>query len=223
MKVFIDGENLRHRLVSVLFQEHLIGDRDDMFQVDVRQLVNDALGEAPESISYFTTRIKQPTFEIPEALIRKITAIQESHRRWIAMLTNQGIRVVKAGNLKVKESNACYHCGRRTMVLQEKGVDVRLAAEMVMAAVHDNVKDIVVLSSDADMIPALEIARKAGANITYFCFDEEQNEALVSATDRTITYTREQIKAAFRGDKYRDGQPHDQRHEERHEHSHGNR
>ncbi len=199
VKLFIDGENLRHRLVSVLHQEQLISDRDDMFQVDIRELVVSALGEAPESIAYYTTRIKQPKFEIPELLIHKITSIQESHRRWIAMLTNQGINVIKAGNLKVKESNACYHCGRRTMVLQEKGVDVRLASEIVMAAVHDNVTDIVVLSSDADMIPALNIARRGGAHITYLCFGEETNDALVKVTDRTVSYTREQIVHAFRG------------------------
>jgi uncharacterized LabA/DUF88 family protein len=199
VKVFIDGENLRHRLVEVLYQEHLIHDRDEMFRVDIRNLVEAALGEKPESISYYTTRIKQPKFEIPELLQHKITMIQESHRRWIAMLTNQGIKVVKAGNLKVKESNACYHCGRRTMVLQEKGVDVRVASEVVMAAMHDNEKDIVLLSSDADMIPALNIAQKGEATITYLAFSEEINHALEVATNRTVGYTREQIKQAFRG------------------------
>ncbi len=197
MQVFIDGENLRHRLVDVLYQEHLIHDRDDHFQVDIPRLIHSALPDKPESIAYYTTRIKQPKFDIPELLIHKISTVQNSHRRWIAMLTNQGIRVIKAGNLKVKESNACYHCGRRTMVLQEKGVDVRLASEVVMAAVHDGVKDIVVLSSDADMIPALNIARKGGAQITYLTFGEEINHALEVATDRTISYRREQVKAAF--------------------------
>lgn len=199
MKVFIDGENLRHRLVQVLYQERKIHDRDENYKLDVRQLIHDALPEVPECINYYTTRIKQPKFEIPEALEHKITTIQEAHRRWIAMLTNQSIQVVKAGNLKVHESNACFHCGRRTMVLQEKGVDVRLASEVVMAAVHDNVTDIVVLSSDADMIPALNIARKGGANITYLCFDEERNHALESATYRTIVYTREHVLNNFRG------------------------
>lgn len=201
MKLYIDGENLRHRLVSVLHQEHLIGDRDDMFSVDVRQLVQNALGEVPESITYYTTRIKQPKFDIPELLTHKITSIQESHRRWIAMLTNQGIEVVKAGNLKVKESNPCYHCGRRTMVLQEKGVDVRVASDIVMASIHDKVQDIAVLSSDADMIPALNIARRGGANITYVCFQEEQNDALIKVTDRMVTYTRQHIVNAFHHDR----------------------
>jgi uncharacterized LabA/DUF88 family protein len=153
----------------------------------------------PDDISYYTTRIKQPHFEIPEMLTNKITAIQESHRRWIAMLTNQGIRVIKAGNLKVKESNACYHCGRRTMVLQEKGVDVRMASEMVVAAVHDNVQNIIVLSSDADMIPALNIARKGGATLTYLAFGEEVNDALTKVCDKSVTYTRQDMIRSFRG------------------------
>jgi uncharacterized LabA/DUF88 family protein len=199
MQVFIDGENLRHRLVEVLYGEHLLHESDDWFELDVRQLVTDALGESPDTISFYTTRIKQPNFEIPELLQRKITDIQESHRRWIAMLTNQGIRVVKAGNLKVHSNAPCYHCGRRTMVLQEKGVDVRMASEMVMAAVHDGEKDIVVMSSDADMIPALDIARRAGARITYFCFSEEVNNGLTRSTDRVLTYDRPHILKAFRG------------------------
>jgi uncharacterized LabA/DUF88 family protein len=198
MKVFIDGENLRHRLVSALLSAHKINDNDDYFKADIRKLVADALGESPEQISYYTTRIRQPDFEIPEKLRDQITSIQESHRRWIAELTNQGIRVVKAGLLKVHENAPCYHCGRRTMILQEKGVDVRMATEMVLAAVHDGAKTIVVFSSDADMIPALEVVRRAGTKIIYMCFEEETNQALQAATDQTVTYSRQNIIDAFK-------------------------
>lgn len=199
MQVFIDGENLRHRLVDVLYSQHRLRDRDDLFSFDVRQFVAAVVGQTPTVTSYYTTRIHQPKFEIPELLARKIDQIQQSHRRWIAMLTNQDIRVVKAGNLKIHENAPCYHCGRRTMVLQEKGVDVRLAAEVVMAAVHDGETDIAVFSSDADMIPALEIARHAGARITYVCHDTEVNVALTKATDRTLTYNGRQVLDAFGG------------------------
>lgn len=200
MKVFIDGENLRHRLVTSLLQDGIIRDSDDNFRVDVRKLITDALlktGETPEQITYFTTRIKQPTFEIPEQLTRKITQIQESHRRWIAELTNQGVRVVKAGLLKAHKSSKCAHCGMRSMLLQEKGVDVRIATEMVMAAIHDDTKHIVLLSSDTDMIPALEVVRRAGTRVTYLCFAEEPNRALETATDQTVMYTRHDILNAL--------------------------
>lgn len=198
MKVFIDGENMRHRLVSSLLAAGKIASPDDYFKVDIHNLITNALAETPEQVSYYTTRIHQPKFEIPERLRDEITSIQESHRRWIAELTNQGVRVVKAGLLKVHENSPCYHCGRRTMVLQEKGVDVRLASEMVMAAVHDNIDTIVVLSSDADMIPALEIVRHAGTKIIYMCFEEEENEALKVLTDRVVTYSRQNVIDQFR-------------------------
>lgn len=197
MKVYIDGENMRHRLVSVLLHSGRIHDSDDWFKADVRQLITHALGETPEQISYYTTRIKQPEYEIPDKLRDKITEIQESHRRWIADLTNQGIRIVKAGLLKVRESSACVHCGKRTLLLQEKGVDVRMATEMVMAAVHDGAKTIVVMSSDADMIPALEVIRRAGTKVIYLCFDDEKNEAIETVADQTVTYSRHDIIQAF--------------------------
>lgn len=197
MKVYIDGENMRHRLVSVLLNANRIQDSEDYFKSDIRKLITDALGESPEEISYFTTRIRQPKFDIPDKLRHQIDEIQESHRRWIAELTNQGVRVVKAGLLKVHENSPCVHCGRRTMVLQEKGVDVRMATEMVLAAVHDNTDTIVVLSSDADMIPALEVVKRSNTKVIYMCFDEEVNEALKVVTDDMVTFSRQNIIDAY--------------------------
>lgn len=193
MKVFIDGENMRHRIVEVLEDAGKIETAENYFKADIRKLVTDVLHEQPEEISYYTTHVRQPDFEIPERLRDEIHSILQSHRRWIAELTNQGVRVVKAGNLKVHENAPCYHCGRRTMVLQEKGVDVRMATEMVMAAVHDDVKAIVVLSSDADMIPALEVVKRAGTKVIYMCFVEEENQALKTVCDEMITYTRQNV------------------------------
>lgn len=197
MKVFIDGENLRHRLVTALLHTNHLHDADDWFKADVRQLITKALQSEPEEISYYTTRIKQPEYEIPEKLRDKITDIQESHRRWVAELTNQGVRVVKAGLLKVRESSACVHCGKRTLILQEKGVDVRMATEMVMAAVHDGAQTIVVMSSDADMIPALEVIRRAGTRVLYLCYEDEKNNAIEVVADHTITYTKQHIIDVF--------------------------
>lgn len=224
MKVFIDGENMRHRLVSVLEGAHKIKDSEDYFKADLRALIGNNLPEQPEQISYYTTRIRQPDFDIPETLRDKITSIQESHRRWIAELTNQGIRVVKAGLLKVHENAPCYHCGRRTMVLQEKGVDVRMATEMVLAATRDGARTIVVLSSDTDMIPALEVVRAAGTRVIYMCFEDEVNEALKLSTDELVTYSREDIITAYRPYPAQQGRERaapDDHHHEQHFHHHG--
>lgn len=207
MKVFIDGENMRHRLVQVLLQNGRIHDSEDYFKADIRKMITDALGESPEAINYYTTRIRMPEYEIPEKLHDKIVEIQEQHRRWIAELTNQGINIVKAGLLKVRESNACVHCGKRTLFLQEKGVDVRMATEMVMAAVHDHAEAVVVMSSDADMIPALEVVRKAGTKVIYLCFDEEENQAIKQVSDEMVTYNRHDILNIFKPFHHEQEQP----------------
>ena len=193
MKVYIDGENLRHRLVSVLFNAGLIGDSEEHFHFDVPKLLTDVLGEEPEMINYYTTHIKMPEFEIPQQLIEHIEAIQSSQHYWVDELTSQGVNVVKAGELKVRESSPCYHCGKKTQVLHEKGVDVRLATDMVLAAVKEGVGNVAMLSSDADMLPALEVVHHAGAKITYLCFEEDLNQAVAADADQTLTYTREQV------------------------------
>ena len=199
MKVFIDGENFRHRLASVLSQEGLLDDYDQPFNFDVPELLILALGETPDQISYFTSRVKQPHFDVPQELIDRIEGIRERSRRWIAILTNQGIRVVKAGYLKVHESSKCIHCGKKTLILQEKGVDVRLATEVVLAAAVEQVRHIVVLSSDADMIPALESARQSGATVTYLSFAEELNNAIAAVSSQTLTYSRKNIVDVYKG------------------------
>lgn len=199
MKVFIDGENFRHRLAGVLTQEGLLGDYDQPFDFDVPALLELALTEIPEQISYYTSRVKQPHFDVPQEMLDRIDGIRERSRRWIAILTNQGIVVIKAGYLKVRESSKCSHCGKKTLILQEKGVDVRLATDVVLAAAVDKVHHIVVLSSDADMIPALESARQSGATVTYLCFAEELNSAIASVSSQTLTYSRKNISDIYQG------------------------
>lgn len=199
MKVYIDGENLRQRLVTTLYHQKRIHDRDDMFKFNVRQLITEALGEKPEEIIYYTTRIRQPEFEIPDSLQHKLDGIMESHRRWIAELTNQGIRVVKGGTLKVHQSRTCYECGNRTMLLHEKGVDVRLAIDIVQAAIARTTNHIVILSSDSDMIPALEVVKRSGVRTTYLYSEYEMNQQVAKICDNMIPYNENQIIESYSG------------------------
>ncbi len=202
MNVYIDGENFRHRLVGALLHENLIPGAHEPFRFDIPALLSLALGEKPESINYYTSRVKQPSFPIPEKLAKQIESIHEVNRRWVADLTNEGINVIKAGFLKVRDSTRCIHCGEKTLILQEKGVDVRLATDMVLAAAQDHINHIVVLSSDADMIPAIDHVRQSGTTVTYLCFDEELNKAVASAVNNTLTYSREDIIAIYKGENH---------------------
>lgn len=200
MNVYIDGENLRHRLVDILVEEKLLANSDTPFSFNLQKLLNDVLSKDVHTISYYTTRIKLPKFRVPEAFMKHIESIQELNRRWIAELTNQGVSVIKAGHLKVRQSSACIHCGKKTLLLQEKGVDVRLATDVVMAVIQDRVEQVAILSSDADMIPALQVVKRAGAKVTYICFAEGLNHAVASVADQTITYTRQQVIDVYKSE-----------------------
>lgn len=197
MKVLIDGENLRHQLAYVLYAHKKIIHKNDYFNFDLLGFLKEILHSNDLEITYYTTRIRQPAVKIPIKLKKQITAISMSNRRWIADLTNQGITVEKAGYLRVRESNACVHCGKKTLVLQEKGVDVRVATDLVLS--KDTDKQVVLVSSDSDLTPAMEAAKHSGIYIRYVCYSAWLNRSVASQAHRTITFDDEVVIKYFKG------------------------
>jgi glutaredoxin len=197
MLLIVDGENFRHQIARVLAHHGKVRDNNDFFEFDFVGFCRHALHRQDVDIIYVTTRIKHPHFEIPESLHQLIDEIANSHGRWVEHLTEQGVNVVTAGNLKVKESNACYHCGKRTQTLQEKGVDVRVATELLLAA-QRQVPEIVLGSSDSDMIPALDAARGLGAATKYVCHHDELNEHIQAAVSDVMTFDDGDVMQFFR-------------------------
>ncbi|MDB5168901.1 MAG: hypothetical protein JWO41_257 [Candidatus Saccharibacteria bacterium] len=199
MYAYIDGENFRHRLVEGLKGARLLENGHTPFRFNVPALITKVLGQRPIQINYYTSRVKQPTFPIPDKLAEQIDTISEINRRWIADLTNEGVNVIKAGFLKVHDSTRCIHCGEKTQILQEKGVDVRLATDMVLAAAQEHITHIILFSSDADMIPAIDHCRQNNTKVTYVCFEEELNKGVSAACDETLTYSRQDIIDVYNG------------------------
>jgi uncharacterized LabA/DUF88 family protein len=197
MKVLVDGENLRHQLAHVLYQHRKIADKQSYFKFDMAAFLIEALHTSIEA-TYYTTRIKQPQQKVPIKLKKRIADISEANRRWVADLTNQDIKVVKAGHLKVRESNACIHCGKKTLVLQEKGVDVRVATDLVLA-VQDQ-QAVVLVSSDSDLVPSIEASKKTGLKVTYFCYAGWLNRAVATGAYKTITFDDNLVLKHFRGE-----------------------
>ena len=201
MKILIDGENLRHQLAHVLYEHKIITDKNAYFQFNLAAFLQDALGVESVEATYYTTRIKQPNQKIPANLQKRITSISESNRRWVADLANQKIRVVKAGYLRVRESSACIHCGKKTLVLQEKGVDVRVATDLVIVSHDSTHKTLVLASSDSDLIPSIEAANRSGLRTTYLCYAGWLNRSIAAQAYKTITFDDALVVKHFRGKK----------------------
>lgn len=187
MKFLVDGENFRHQIVSVLTAHKKLHEKNAFFTFDFRGFCEEVLGSKNVEIIYYTTKIRQPQQKIPKRLAKTIDDISTQNRKWIAQLTNQDIGIVKAGYLRVRESNACIHCGKKTLVLQEKGVDVRVATDVLLHASQSR-NQLVLGSSDSDIIPSLQAARQLGANITYVCYAARLNRSVAAQSKKVITY-----------------------------------
>jgi len=57
-------------------------------------------------------------------------------------------------------------------VWKEKGVDVKIAVDILTLAQMDNCQSIILLSSDSDLLPAVKKAQNAGKSVEYIGFGE---------------------------------------------------
>mgnify|MGYP000913585331 FL=1 len=196
--VFVDGENFRQRVVELLCNQGVIADKNAYFSLDVRGLIEDILGINRVEINYYASEIKTPKGYTPSARIqRQVDGIKENSRRWVAMLKSQDINYIKAGNLKVKEGKECNHCHKTQEILQEKGVDVRIALDMLELSYRTKNTNIVSISSDTDLCPSYHKIRKRKCKTTYICFSDSVNRAVAAATDETITITPQKVISYF--------------------------
>lgn len=194
-KVLIDGENFRHQIANVLLAKKLIKDKNDYFVFNTNDFFKDVLSAASIEAVYYTTKIKQPNYKVPQKLTVLIHKISTANRKWIAQLSNQNITIVKAGHLRVRESNSCVHCGKKTLVLQEKGVDVRVATDLVLSSGKG--ASVVLVSSDSDLTPAIQSAKRMGTKVQYICYAGQLNRSVAACADSVITFTDKDIIKFF--------------------------
>lgn len=199
MKVLIDGENLRHQLAHILKSKNLIKSKNGYFKFNLKDFFSDLLDDKNLDIVYYTTRVRNPTFKVPVALQKNIKQITDANRKWLSDLTNQNIKIVKAGYLRVRESNSCIHCGKKTLVLQEKGVDVRVATDLVQC--QKNNKQVALVSSDSDLTPAMSATKNEGVYIYYICYSGWLNRSVASQAHKTITFDDKLVIKHFGGKK----------------------
>jgi len=82
------------------------------------------------------------------------------------------------------KSGGAYH---------EKGVDVQIAVDMLVA-VYENVADrIILVSSDTDLAPAIKKAREKGKSVEYIGFSHKPSVAMVSFCSESRLLTKEDI------------------------------
>ena len=116
---------------------------------------------------------------------KKGERLYRKQQSMLANLKKQKVRYFLGYLLK---SDGHYH---------EKGVDVKLAVDMVVTAYNKKAQKIFLLSSDTDIMPAIKVARSKGVKIIYVGFKHQVSKALIHACSRHILLTKHDLKGMF--------------------------
>lgn len=101
-------------------------------------------------------------------------------------MEKEGYEFVIAGNVRLQGK-----------IFREKGVDVRIAVDMVSSAFGKEVSKIVLCSSDSDMQPVVKVVKDLGIEIVYLGFEATHNKGLTYTTDKTILFRNSEIVDSF--------------------------
>ena len=192
--VFIDGENFRQNLITNLEAISNYSLRNKFFRFDIRGLLEDVIGSSNLEIKYYANSIKTPkNFTPAKETLTQLEEIKHITREWTAMLRSQNIENIKAGNLKVKEGKACPKCHKTSEILQEKGVDVRVALELFETFYENKTAELFIVSSDSDLCPVYHKIKDKGGKITYIYFPKGMSIGAKMATTSSILITPKEL------------------------------
>lgn len=193
--VYIDGENTFFQIFDALRRKKIIRYREDLVKFDLRGLLEKVLGEKKVEVRYYGAKLKEED-STPE-LLQRTQKMIDHKRRWVGFLSSQHIEFVNAGELRIRPV-INPHTKEHELNFEEKGVDVKMAVDMVDDAARGKVSKAVIMSSDTDALAAIHSAREHGTPVVYISHESRTNDSIIGSVDETRTFTGEDIKQAFK-------------------------
>jgi uncharacterized protein (TIGR00288 family) len=80
----------------------------------------------------------------------------------------------------------------------EKGVDVQIAVDMIVAAYENLCDKIIIISSDTDLAPAIAKAKEKGKIVEYVGFSHNPSVAMVSFCSQSRLLTKDELEGFFK-------------------------
>jgi uncharacterized LabA/DUF88 family protein len=170
--VFIDGSNLYFKLRS------LVPVKMDFIRYRYRELAESLL-QADERISYIGYYVGVVRDTKRTTNHEKTLELVKNQQKIFEQLRHQQIEVVKGYLL---ERDGRYF---------EKGVDVRLAVDILAMAQARHYDVAMVISSDTDLIPAMQAAQRHKRQVLYVGFEHQPSLALMRYSDRSRLISRQ--------------------------------
>ncbi|MBI5123766.1 NYN domain-containing protein [Candidatus Roizmanbacteria bacterium] len=186
--LFIDGENFIHKIEDVL-KRHPEGNKVDVASLDFNKIFRGPLQEykITRRIFYAAKLHFHPeTKEKSEKLLK-------TQRKLRNTLLHQKFEFLIAGNVRSQEISVD---GKTKIIFREKGVDVKIAVDLVSMAADKLLKTAILCSSDSDLQPAVQEARKRKVEVVYLGFEIQPNKGLSYTTNRTLLFRNAEILKA---------------------------
>jgi len=173
--LFIDGRNFLGKLKEVLNPNKEKGKKIDLTVYNFAGLINKVLTgiNLNRKIFYLGKLQKHPETK------KKSEELIEEQRKLKNHLEQQGFEVIIAGRVR-------GHLEKRALTFKEKGVDVKIAADMIVMAYRNELKTAIIGSSDSDLQPAIKALEEQGIERIYLGFEISPNKGLAYTTNRTI-------------------------------------
>lgn len=112
----------------------------------------------------------------------KSQRIVSNQQKLFAELEKQKIKLVRGYMMR---NDGIYH---------EKGVDVRMAVDMVVGAYENNFDTVILISSDTDLIPAVEKVMKKRKRIEYVGLSYRPSFGLMKKVSETKLLTKKDLE-----------------------------
>ncbi len=183
--LLIDGENLKGKIKAV-FKE--TGKEKPIWhKYNFKGLFEKVLNgiKVTRKVFYFA-RIKEH-----EDSKEKSQQLIEEQRLLKTHLEAQDFEVILSGRVRGQMEDG--YGGKKILVFKEKGVDVKIAVDMVSLSCDKKVTEIVLGSSDSDLQPAIQEVRNRKVSCVYLGFEAQPNKGLSYTTNRTILIRNSEI------------------------------
>lgn len=176
--LFIDGQNLKGKIQEV-FSFAKLPD-PDWGSYDYSGLFHQVLnGIQVDGRYFYSAKIGEH-----EKTVRKSRELIEAQRILKTHLESQGYKFIISGRVRGQLSKD--EKGKERLVFKEKGVDVRIAVDLVSMACDKIIQQAIIASSDSDLQPAIKELRKRNIPTIYLGFERNVNKGLTFTTGRTI-------------------------------------
>lgn len=184
--LFIDGENFLHKVKDALREAGIPKNKIDTNRLDLSSLLTEVLkGYKITKRTFYAAKLRmfEETQEQSRILIHRQRILKQN-------LEKQGFEFLIAGNVRPQEVTSN---GKTAYIFKEKGVDVKIAVDLVSLCCDKKMDTAILCSSDSDLQPAITEIKQRGVNVVYLGFEISPNKGLTFTCNKTVLFRNNEI------------------------------